>query len=80
MLCSAFYCFAVLCIAIFIRLCYIMLMEVQYMAKKQKQNDAQITVRVPSELRVDLEAIAKKQGRSLSNLVIHILKSYVENN
>ena len=50
------------------------------MAKKQKQNDAQITVRVPSELRVDLEAIAKKQGRSLSNLVIHILKSYVENN
>ena len=50
------------------------------MTKKQKQNDAQITVRVPSELRVDLEAIAKKQGRSLSNLVIHILTSYVEDN
>lgn len=31
------------------------------MAKKQKQNDAQITVRVPSELRVDLEAIAKSK-------------------
>ena len=46
----------------------------------KKQNDAQISVRVPSELRVNLEAIAKKQGRSLSNLVIYILKSYVENN
>ena len=80
MLCNALQCFLLLCIAIFIRLCYIMLMEVQYMAKKQKQNDAQITVRVPSELRVDLEEIAKKQGRSLSNLVIHILTSYVKDN
>lgn len=46
----------------------------------KKQNDAQISVRVPSELRVNLEAIAKKQGRSLSNLVIHILTSYVKDN
>ena len=46
----------------------------------KKQNDAQISVRVPSELRKDLEIIAKDQGRSLSNLVIYILKSYVENN
>lgn len=46
----------------------------------KKQNDAQITVRVPSELRTNLEAIAKDQGRSLSNLVINILKSYVEDN
>lgn len=45
-----------------------------------KQNDAQISVRVPSELRKDLEAIAKDQGRSFSNLVIYILKSYVEDN
>lgn len=46
----------------------------------KKQNDAQISVRVPSELRKDLETIAKDQGRSFSNLVIYILKSYVENN
>lgn len=46
----------------------------------KKQNDAQISVRVPSELRVNLEAIAKKQGRSLSNLVIYILTSYVKDN
>ena len=46
----------------------------------KKQNDAQITVRVPSELRTALETIAKNQGRSLSNLVIHILTSYVKDN
>lgn len=46
----------------------------------KKQNDAQISVRVPSELRKDLETIAKDQGRSFSNLVIYVLKSYVENN
>lgn len=46
----------------------------------KKQNDAQITVRVPSELRTALETIAKDQGRSLSNLVINILKSYVKDN
>ena len=46
----------------------------------KKQNDAQISVRVPSELRKDLETIAKDQGRSLSNLVMHILTSYVKDN
>lgn len=37
------------------------------------------SLRLPSDLREKLEGLAKKEGRSLSNLIIKILKEGVKN-
>ncbi len=36
------------------------------------------TFRIPDELRAALEKLAKEDGRTLSNLIIKILRDYVE--
>lgn len=38
-----------------------------------------LTIRMPDELRKQLEQEAKTDGRSLSNLIIKVLNDYVEN-
>ena len=35
--------------------------------------------RMPDELRAELEKLSKEDGRSLSNLIIKVLREYVEN-
>ena len=40
----------------------------------------QICVRVPVELKSTLEQEAKKEGRTLSNMVLKILTDHVRNN
>lgn len=37
-----------------------------------------LTIRMPDELRKQLEQEAKTDGRSLSNLIIKVLNEYVE--
>lgn len=37
-----------------------------------------LTIRMPDELRKQLEQEAKTDGRSLSNLIIKVLNNYVE--
>lgn len=37
-----------------------------------------LTIRMPDELRKQLEQDAKTDGRSLSNLIIKVLNDYVE--
>lgn len=37
-----------------------------------------LTIRMPDELRKQLEQEAKTDGRSLSNLIIKVLNDYVE--
>lgn len=34
--------------------------------------------RIPDELRAELEKLSKEDGRSLSNLIIKVLREYVE--
>ena len=34
-------------------------------------------IRLPNEIRVDLEQAAKAQGRSLSNLIVQILREWL---
>lgn len=41
-------------------------------------NDKPTSIRLNPELKAKLQAEAEKQGRSLSNLIIYILKQYVE--
>lgn len=36
------------------------------------------TFRIPDELRSELEKLSKEDGRSLSNLIIKVLREYVE--
>lgn len=36
------------------------------------------TFRLPEDLRLELEKISEKDGRTLSNLIIKILRDYVE--
>lgn len=36
------------------------------------------TFRLPDELRSELEKLSKEDGRTLSNLIIKILRDYVE--
>ena len=36
------------------------------------------TIRLPEDLRVKLQAVADEQGRSLSNMIIYILRKEVE--
>ena len=45
----------------------------------QKESSKMFSLRLPSDLREKLEALAEKEGRSLSNLIIKILKEGVEN-
>lgn len=37
------------------------------------------TFRLPDDLRLELEKLSKEDGRSLSNLIIKVLRNYVEN-
>lgn len=43
-----------------------------------KTNSSNFTVRLPEDLRKQLEEIAKDDGRTLSNLIIKLLKEGVE--
>ena len=45
-----------------------------------EKSDAQIGVRVPKDFKVRLERQAKKEHRTLSNLVFKILNDYLEEN
>lgn len=54
-------------------LCYYFLQKgVDYMG-----NTIPTTVRIPEELKTDLEEISKRENRSLNNLINIILQSYV---
>ncbi len=44
-----------------------------------KQNSNNFTVRLPEDLRKQLEEIANEDGRTLSNLIIKFLKEGVKN-
>ncbi len=41
-------------------------------------SSSSFTFRLPDELRTALENLAKEDGRTLSNLIIKILRDYVE--
>lgn len=41
-------------------------------------SSSSFTFRLPDELRAALEKLAKEDGRTLSNLIIKILRDYVE--
>ncbi|WP_279146377.1 MULTISPECIES: ribbon-helix-helix domain-containing protein [Clostridium] len=43
------------------------------------KNNTRTQLTIPKELKKQLEDIAKSQNRSFNNLVITILKSYVDN-
>lgn len=43
-----------------------------------KTNSSNFTVRLPEDLRKQLEEIAKKDERTLSNLIIKLLKEGIE--
>lgn len=42
-------------------------------------NKTRTNITIEKELKSQLEEIAKKEGRSFNNLVINILKEYMEN-
>lgn len=42
-------------------------------------NSSNFTIRLPEDLRKQLEEIAKEDGRTLSNLIIKFLKDGVKN-
>ncbi len=44
-----------------------------------KNNSSNFTIRLPEDLRKQLEEIAKEDGRTLSNLIIKFLREGVEN-
>lgn len=41
-------------------------------------SSSSFTFRIPDELRSELEKLSKEDGRSLSNLIIKVLREYVE--
>jgi metal-responsive CopG/Arc/MetJ family transcriptional regulator len=38
-----------------------------------------VLIAMPKEMKAELEKIAKKEDRSLTNLIVRILKDYLEN-
>lgn len=42
-------------------------------------SDTQTTVRMPADIKSELESIAKKERRSLNSQIVTILAEYVEN-
>ena len=40
-------------------------------------NNTRVMVTIPKELKEQLSVIAENEGRSLSNLIVQILKNYV---
>lgn len=44
-----------------------------------KTNASNFTIRLPEELREELELIAKEDGRTLSNLIIKFLREGISN-
>lgn len=45
-----------------------------------KKNNTMISFKLPSELKVKLERLADKDGRTLSNMIVRILTVYTEGN
>ena len=42
-------------------------------------DNTRTNITIPKELKLELEKLAKEDGRSFNNLVIKILREYVEN-
>lgn len=46
-------------------------------AGKISENNTRINVTIPKDLKLQAEIIATKQNRSLSNLIVTLIKDYV---
>ena len=47
-------------------------------AGKISENNTRINVTIPKDLKLQAEIIATKQNRSLSNLIVTLIKDYVQ--
>lgn len=45
---------------------------------KISENNTRINVTIPKDLKLQAEIIATKQNRSLSNLIVTLIKDYVQ--
>ena len=61
---------------IWVHMCYPFVMLCKEVAGMEKK-DAQITVRMTSELKARLEAQAQKESRSVANLVHKVMRDYL---
>lgn len=48
--------------------------------EKTKEKDLPISIRMPVELRKDLELMAEMQAQSISDLIICICQNYIKKN
>lgn len=47
---------------------------------KISENNTRINVTIPKDLKLRAEIIATKQNRSLSNMIVTLIRDYVESN
>lgn len=47
---------------------------------KISENNTRINVTIPKDLKLRAEIIATKQNRSLSNMIVTLIRNYVESN
>ena len=46
--------------------------------KLDRKDSVNFTLRMPAEQRIELEKIAKKEDRTVTNLINMVLKNYIE--
>ena len=50
---------------------------VVYLTKLDRKESINFTLRMPAELRIELERIAQKEDRTVTNLINMVLKNYI---
>lgn len=49
-----------------------------YLVKLDRKDSINFTLRMPAEQRIELERIAQKEDRTVTNLINMVLKNYIE--